>query len=101
MKFKKNDEVQINIGKDAGKRGKIEKIFPRNNKAIIGGLNIYKRHLKPRGQGKPGGIIDLVKPVPISNISLICPRCKKSTRIGFRLEGGDKIRICRKCGQTI
>jgi len=101
MKIKKGDEVIITIGKDSGKRGKVEKILPKKNKVVVGGLNIYKKHLKARGQNKQGGIIDIVKPVAVSNISLICPKCNKPTRVGYRIEGNDKIRICRKCDQAI
>lgn len=101
MKFKKGDEVLITIGKDAGKRGKVEKVFPKKNKLTVGGLNLYKKHLKPQGQNKPGGIIDIIKPVGFGNIALICPKCNKQTRVGFSIEKDDKIRICRKCGQSI
>lgn len=101
MKFKKEDHVIVTSGKDKGKKGKIEKIFPKENKVIIGGVNQYKRHLKPRGEKKPGGIIDITKPLPVSNIALICTKCNQKTRIGYKFEGGEKIRICRKCEQSI
>lgn len=101
MKLHKNDEVIVNIGKDAGKKGKIEKLLIKENKILVNGLNIYKRHLKPKGQGKKGEIIDLVKPLPVANVSLVCPKCHMPTRIGYSLENKDKIRICRKCGQSI
>lgn len=100
MKLKKGDEVKITIGKDKGKTGKITEVFPKRNKILIAGLNVYKKHVKPQGQ-KPGGIIDLSKPISISNVSMLCPKCKNKTRIGFKIEGSVKSRICKKCGEII
>lgn len=110
MKFKKGDEILVTVGKDRGKKGKIEKVFPREHAVLVAGINIYKRHMKPRGQGKPGGIIDITKPLDVGKVALICPRCGKPTRIGYQKLGGvsvpqeigeKKVRICRKCGGTI
>lgn len=98
MKLRKGDTVKIVAGKDRGKQGKIEKVFPKLGKVLIPGINIYKKHVKPRGEGKPGGIIDLVKPLPVTNVALLCPKCGKPTRIGFQIDkSGEKHRICRKC----
>lgn len=101
MKFKKGDTVAITAGKDKGKTGKIERVFPRESKALITGINMYKRHLKPRGPGKSGGIVDIIKPMPFANFAIICPKCKKQTRIGFRIEKAIKTRVCRKCQEVI
>ncbi|MDP3998808.1 MAG: 50S ribosomal protein L24 [bacterium] len=101
MKLKKGDEVMVTRGKDAGKKGKIEKVFPKIGKVLVAGVNVYKRHLKPRGQGKPGGIIDIVKPLPVANVSIICSRCGQRTRIGYLKTEKDKRRICRKCEAEI
>lgn len=101
MKFKKGDEVIVTIGKDKGKKGKIEKILPKKNAVFVAGVNIYKKHRKNQGQGKPGGIIDIIKPLYVSKIQLFCPKCSKLTRIGVKLEAKEKIRICRKCGERI
>lgn len=103
MKFKVGDEVLVTAGKDRGKRGKVEKVFPKKGEVLVSGVNIYKRHLKTRGQGKPGGIIDITKPLSVAKIALVCSRCGKPTRIGQGIgetEGdkvSSKIRICRKC----
>lgn len=97
MKFKKGDEVKITAGKDRGKTGKIERVFAKENKVFITGINMYKKHLKTQGQGKPGGIIDVVRPLSIANIALVCPHCKKQTRAGFVINKKEKNRICRKC----
>ena len=102
MKFKKNDEVIVTIGKDRGKKGKIEAVIPKKQSVLITGVNIYKKHLKPRGQNKPGGIIDITKPLNVAKIALICPKCGKPTRVGYQLgDGKEKLRICKKCGREI
>lgn len=103
MKFKKGDEIIVTLGKDQGKKGKIEAIFPKEGKALVNGVNVYKRHTKPQGEDKKGGIIDLPKPLSFSKMSLLCPKCSKPTRIGYQigLKSKTKIRICRKCKGTI
>lgn len=101
MKLKKGDEVIVTKGKDLGKKGKIEKVFPKLGKVLVAGVNLYKRHLKPRGQGKPGGIVDIGKPLALSNVALICSHCGLKTRVGYKLVGEKKQRICRKCGEMI
>jgi len=101
MKLKKGDQIIVITGKDKGRKGKVEKVLPKLNKVLIPGINVYKKHLKPRGEGQPGGIIDVVKPLPLSNVALLCPKCGKQTRIGYQLDKkGEKNRICRKC-QTV
>lgn len=99
-KIKKNDEVKIVLGKDRGKTGKIERVLPKTGKALVAGLNTVKRHVRGRA-GVEGGIIEITKPVDISNVVLVCPSCKKVTRAGFEVKGDLKIRICRKCKKEI
>lgn len=101
MKFKKGDEVIITAGKDKGKKGKIEKVLAKNNTVVLPGLNIYKRHLKKRDEKNPGGIVDFNRPLPVGNVALLCPKCGKPTRVGFKITGDKKIRICRKCESAI
>lgn len=101
MKFRKGDEVKVTGGKDKGKTGKIDKIFPELGLVLIPGINMYKRHLKARDPKRPAGIIDLVKPIPVGRVVLLCPKCKQVTRIGFSLKEDKKIRICRKCEQEV
>jgi large subunit ribosomal protein L24 len=100
MKLRKGDEVIITTGKDKGKRGKIEKILVSGTKVFLPGLNVYKKHVKKQAEDKPGGIIDLPRPLPIGNVALICPKCGKPTRIGFKVDGR-KMRICKKCGSAL
>lgn len=97
MKLIKGDEVKIVLGKDKGKSGKIEKIFSKTGKVLVEGINQYKRHIKARTQGQKSEIVTITKPLPVSNVAYICPKCKKITRIGYTLEKDTKIRVCRKC----
>lgn len=101
MKYKIGDEVRVLVGKDKGKTGKIEKVLPKANAVIIPNINMYKRHYKPKKQDEKGGIIDIIKPLPISKIALICPKCKSQTRIGYQITSDKKVRICRKCEQEL
>lgn len=102
MKIKKGDLVKITAGKDKGKTGKVDKVILKKNKVVVAGVNIYKRHLKPKGEGKPGGIIDIAKPLPMSNIALICSKCNQQTRVGYLLDKNkSKTRVCKKCKQII
>ncbi|MBI3380032.1 50S ribosomal protein L24 [Candidatus Gottesmanbacteria bacterium] len=101
MKLLKGDEVIITTGKDKGKKGKIEKILHKQGKIVLPGLNIYKRHLKKRDEKNPGGIVEFSRPVPVGNVAIICPKCAKPTRIGYKLTGDKKVRICRKCKATL
>lgn len=100
LKFKVGDQVKITAGKDKGREGKIEKIFPKTGTVLVPNVNIYKKHVKGF-QGQKGGIYDVPRPLPLAKVALICPRCKKTTRIGFRVLKDGKIRICKKCNQEI
>lgn len=99
-KFKKGDTVKITAGKDKGRVGKIEKIFPTENKVLIPEVNLYKKHVKSVGDVK-GGIYSLPRPLGFGKIALICPECKKITRVGFKFVEKEKVRICRKCKKEI
>jgi large subunit ribosomal protein L24 len=100
MKLKKNDKVQMMSGKDKGRTGKIEKVFPVKNQVLVPGVNVYKKHARAQGQTQ-GGIIDITKPIEVSKVALICPKCKKPARVGYRLEEKNKVRICRRCQEAI
>jgi large subunit ribosomal protein L24 len=102
IKFKKGDTVKITMGKDKGREGNIEKVFPKTDKVLVPGVNIYKKHVKANltADGK-GGIYELPRPLSVAKIAIICPNCKKQTRVGFKIEKDVKIRVCRKCGKNI
>jgi len=102
FKIKKGDKVGIIAGKERGKEGKVLHLFPKEGRVLVQGLNFIKRHTKPRGEGKPSGIIEREGPLAISNVILLCPRCNQPTRIGYKVvEKGKKLRVCKKCGETI
>ena len=102
MKLKKGDQVIVTRGQDKGRKGKIEKIFPKINKVLLPGINLYKKHVKPQGEGKPGGVVEVVKPLPVANVAFLCPQCHQATRVGFQLaKTGEKKRLCKKCGKII
>ena len=102
MKIRKDDNVIVIAGKDKGKSGKVRFSFPDKNQIIIEGINFIKKHSKARGAVRQAGIIDLEAPVHISNVMLVCNKCNKPTRIGFRkLEDGRKVRICRACNEVV
>lgn len=101
MKLKKGDQIKVMVGKDRGKTGAVEKVFSDRNRVAVAGVNVYKRHTKPRAEGQRGGIIDFVRPITAANVALICPKCKQITRIGYKVTAKEKIRICRKCGQEL
>jgi len=101
MKIKKGDTVKILIGKDNGKTGKVLVVDAKNKKVLVEGLNMFKKHQKPKRQGEKGEIISVARPMNASNVLLVCPRCGQSTRVGYKMEGGKKLRTCKKCKSTI
>lgn len=101
MKLRKNDLVTVVRGKDKGKTEKIEKVFTDTGKVLVANVNQFKRHLKSRGQGMKSEIVIISKPLPVSNVALVCPKCKKLTRVGYQITKGEKTRICRKCQKEI
>lgn len=102
MNIKKGDNVYVLTGKDKGKKGKVEKVFPAKGKAVVAGINVVTKHQKPKRGVKQVGRITISMPINISNLSLICEKCGKHVKTGYKiLENGDKIRICKKCGDII
>jgi len=101
MKLKREDEVEVIRGKDKGKKGKIEKIYPSKNMVLLPGINLYKRHYKSPTQSKPSEIIEITKPLPSANVALVCPKCHKKTRVGYKFDNKEKVRICKKCNKKI
>lgn len=96
-KIKKGDIVQILLGKDRGRNGKVERVFPKTGKILVEGVNKVKRHVSKRVTGGEGSIIEISKPLDISNVALVCSNCKKTTRVSFKVTGKEKLRICRRC----
>jgi large subunit ribosomal protein L24 len=101
MKLIKGDTVLITIGKDKGKKGTVEKVFPKNNKVMVEGINQYKRHLKSRTADQKSEIVVVTKPLGVANVALVCPKCNKQTRVGYSMVNDKKKRVCRKCGEEV
>ncbi len=102
MKIKVGDNVKIMIGKSAGKTGKVIQVLPADRQVVVEGLHQKKKHLRPQKQGEKGQILEFSAPLPLANVQLICSKCNKITRIGFRLlENGKKERKCNKCKEAI
>ncbi len=100
-KLKKNDKVKVISGKDKGKEGSIISFVPKKNRVIVEGVNIVKKHQKA-SQSSKGGILEKEASIHISNVKLVCPHCGEAARIGFKyLETGEKVRYCKKCGETL
>ncbi len=99
MKIKKDDKVVIIAGKDKGKTGKVMHAFPKDGQVIVEGLNLMKKHVKPRKQGESGQIIEFPAPMDVSNVKLICSSCGEATRVGIEKEGKNKKRVCKKCNK--
>lgn len=100
MKIKKGDTVKITAGKDKGREGKVEMVLPRVNAVVVPEVNMYKKHVKGQ-QGQKGGMYDIPRPLNVAKVALICPNCKKVTRVGYSIVKDEKLRICRKCNKTI
>src|SRR3990167_3154541 len=101
MKVKKGDTVLITSGKDRGRTGKIIKSLLRENTILVEGINLRKKHVKPKKQGEKGQVILLSSALNVSNVKIICPKCQKTTRISYKMENGKKFRICKKCKSQI
>ncbi len=97
MKLRKGDNAVMLNGKDRGKQAKIVMLLPDMDKVVLEGLNMIKRHTRSRQQGKPGQIVSKERAVAASSVALVCKNCGKVTRIGYRIDGKNKVRICKKC----
>ena len=97
MKIKKNDQVKILSGKDRGKTGKVLRVFAAEDKVIVEGANIVKKHVRPRKEGEKGQRIELPGKTDISNVMLVCPKCGKAARVGYKVSEKNKFRICKQC----
>ena len=101
MKIRKGDNVKVLSGNDKGKTGEVLEVIPKTEKIIVKGINVRKKHIKPRKQGEEGGIIPVECAIHVSKVNVVCPKCGKATRIGYETEKDQKVRVCRKCGAKI
>jgi len=99
--IKKDDTVIVISGDDKGTKGKVIAVSPEEGKAIVEGVNKQKKHMKPRRQGETGGIVDVDGAIYTSKLALVCPKCGKGVRVGYKKDGDKKVRVCVKCGAEI
>ena len=101
MSIRKDDLVVVLSGKDKGKQGKVLEVMPKSGKVVVEKINVVSRHTKPRKQGEQGGIVKKETPIRACKVALYCGKCGKGVRVGFKIEGDKKTRVCAKCGAEI
>mgnify|MGYP000905351325 CR=1 FL=1 len=101
MKIRKGDTIKVLYGKDAGKRAQVIAVDVKKHTVVADGVNVYKRHIKGDGRNRNSEIVNIVKPMPVSKVMLVCPLCNKATRIEMKVVEGKKVRVCKKCGKVI
>jgi len=101
MKIRKNDQVLIISGKDRGRKGRVIEVLPKERRIVVEGINLRKKHIKPKRSGEKGQIVEVPVSLDVSNTKFICQKCKKTARVGYKIEGKKKYRICKKCGEEI
>lgn len=101
MKIKKGDTVLIISGKDKGRTGKVLKSLLKEDRILVEGMNIKKKHIRPKKQGEKGQIVSVATPLNVSNVKFLCPKCGKVSKVGYKIEKGEKSRICKKCNSII
>lgn len=102
MKVKKDDQVVVIAGKDRGKKGKVRAVDTKKGRVVVEGVNLIKKHARPTGQARQGGIIEYEAPLAHSNVMLVCNKCHHTVRVGYRrLNDGKKVRVCKQCGEVM
>jgi large subunit ribosomal protein L24 len=101
FKIRKNDTVEVIAGKDKGKRGAVVSVLTKKDAVIVSGVNIVKKAMKKRSQQDQGGIAEIEAPLNISNVAIVCKKCGRPVKIGYKMDGDKKVRVCRKCGDIL
>ena len=102
LHIRQSDTIEVNTGRDRGRRGKVQRVLPGDGKVMVEGINMVKRHQRSSGAVRQAGIISKEAPLRLSKVKLVCPQCSKGVRVGFQfLEDGRKVRFCRSCKQMI
>ena len=101
LKIRKGDKVAVIAGKDKGKEGRVLATFPHNERVLVEHVAIAKKAARPTQQNPQGGIIEIEKPIHVSNVKLICPKCSQATRVSVKRVDGARVRVCKKCGNDI
>lgn len=101
MRINKGDTVKVLSGNDKGKTGEVLEVIPKTNKIVVKGVNVRKKHMKPRKQGDEAGIISVECAIHSAKVNVVCPKCGKATKIGYVEEKGKKVRVCKKCNAKL
>ena len=101
MTIKKGDTIVVISGSDKGRKGKVLRTLPKEQTVVVEGMNIRKKHVKPKRAKEKGQVIEIPLPFSRARVMLVCAKCGKATRLGFRTEGKTKYRVCKKCGAQI
>ncbi len=101
MRIRKGDNVQVLSGNDKGKTGEVLEVIQKEDKVVVKGVNVRKKHVKARKQGDESGIIPVECAIPASKVNVVCPKCGKVTKVGYRVDNDKKVRICKKCGAEL
>lgn len=101
MRIKKGDNVQVLSGNNKGKTGEVLEVMPKSGKVIVKGVNVRKKHVKARKQGEESGILSVECSIPSSKVNVVCPKCGKTTKVGYKIEKDEKVRVCKKCGAKL
>jgi large subunit ribosomal protein L24 len=101
MKIRKGDKVRVMAGKDKGREGTVERVYASTNSVLIDGVNLFKKHVKKSEKMPQGGLVTVPRSLNVSKILYICGKCKKPVRLGYKVDKGTKIRVCRTCGTKV
>lgn len=101
MKIKKGDKIKVIYGKDKGRVGVVERVYKKSWMVLISNINIFKKHIKKSEKTPQGGVVEVPRPLDISKVMLVCPKCSKTTRVSYEIEKNRKFRICKKCKSRI
>ena len=101
MRIRKGDNVQVLSGNDKGKTGEVLEVIQKEDKVVVKGVNVRKKHVKARKQGDESGIIAVECAIPASKVNVVCPKCGKVTKVGYRVDNDKKVRVCKKCGAEL
>lgn len=100
-KIRKDDNVEVLCGKDKGKRGTVLRVSYKKETVLVSGVNIVKKAMRRRSEQDAGGIQEIEAPINISNVGIVCKKCGRPVKIGYKIDGEKKLRVCRKCGETL
>jgi large subunit ribosomal protein L24 len=101
VKVRKGDQVVVISGRERGKSGQVTRVLPGEGKVFVQKLNMVKKHMKPNPKNRQGGILEREGPIQVSNVMIVCPKCNKPSRVGYKGESHEKMRHCKSCGEIV